>query len=335
MTQAELQKLPQGTYRAESIVEEDGLGNGPFVVRVEVTLDGQSMRVDYSESDPQAQGPINCSYTGLVTGARCLFKAVTNSEIPANGGCFRALHLHCPPGTVVSAQSPAPVSLYYEPLIAAIDVMWKALAPVLPDRLPAGHQRSVGATFISGEHPDSGELFVMGEPLVGGWGASQGIDGDNGQFCCANGETFNIPVELFESRYGVQVEQYAFHNEDGGAGEFRGGKGVVLDYRITSEEAYLTYAASQTSARPWALAGGEEGSNNYAQIFRKDGSAERHHMCTQIPVKKGELIRLTTGTGGGYGDPKNRDKNLLQQDLKNGYVTEEQALRDYALDARG
>jgi len=332
MTQAELLKLPQGVYEAAGIVEDDGLGNGPFTIKVKVTIENGKMVADYTGTDPQVAGPINCSYTGLVTGARCLFKAVTDSEIPANGGCFRALDIICPPGTIVSAQSPAPVSLYYEPLIAAIDVMWKALAPVMSDRLPAGHQRSVGATFLSGFHPDTGDLFVMGEPLVGGWGASEDKDGDSGQFCCANGETFNIPVELFESRYGVQIEQYAFHDEDGGAGEYRGGKGVVLDYKITSDEAFLTYAASQTISRPWAMRGGQEGSNNYAQILRRDGKVERHHMCTTVPVEKGEVVRLITGTGGGYGDPKKRPREKVMEDIKNGYITKEQAQKYYHME---
>lgn len=329
MTLAELRKLPKGVYEAEDIVEDDGLGNGPFTVRVKVTIEDDKMVADYTGTDPQVPGPINCSYTGLVTGARCLFKAVTNTEIPANGGCFRALEVICPDGTIISAQNPAPVSLYYEPLIAAIDVMWKALAPIVPDRLPCGHQRSVGATFVSGIHPDTGELFVMGEPLVGGWGASDRLDGDSGQFCCANGETFNIPTELFESRYGVQIDQYAFHDEDGGAGEFRGGKGVVLDYRVTSEEAFLTYAASRTESKPWGMNGGLEGSNNYVQILRHDGSVERYHMCTTVKALKGEVIRLMTGTGGGFGDPKNRPHEKVARDIKNGFVTPEQAEKYY------
>lgn len=329
MTLTELKKLPNAVYEAEDIVEEDGLGNGPFTIKVKITISDDKMIADYTGTDAQVAGPINCTYTGLVTGVRCLFKAVTNTEIPANGGCFRALEIICPDGTIVSAQKPAPVSLYYEPLIAAIDVMWKALAPVLPDRLPAGHQRSVGATFLSGIHPDTGELFVMGEPLVGGWGASDRLDGDSGQFCCANGETFNIPTELFESRYGVQIDQYAFHDADGGAGEFRGGKGVVLDYRVTSEEAFLTYAASRTESKPWGMQGGLEGSNNYAQILRHDGSVERHHMCTTVKVMKGEVIRLTTGTGGGFGDPKNRPRDKVEKDIKNGFITEEQAEQHY------
>jgi len=329
MTQLELSRLPAGCFEAADIVEDDGLGNGPFTVKVAVTISADKMVADFTGTDPQVPGPINCSFTGLVTAARCIFKAVTNPAIPANGGCFRALEVICPDGTLVSAQSPAPVSLYYEPLIAAIDVMWKALAGVVPERLPAGHQRSVGATFISGLHPETGQLFVFGEPLVGGWGASPHADGDSGQFCCANGETFNIPVELFESRYGLQVDQYAFHNEDGGAGKFRAGKGVVLDYRVMADEAFLTYAASRTISRPWSLSGGQEGSNNYAQILRVDGSIERHHMCTAVRAVKGEVFRLVSATGGGVGDPRERERSLVAQDIKNGYITSEQAARDY------
>ena len=195
-------------------------------------------------------------------------------------------------GTIVSAQSPAPVSIYYESMIAAIELMWRALMPAMPDRLPVGHQRTVGATFISGLHPESGALFVMGEPLLGGWGASDGLDGDSGQFCCGNGETYNIPIELAESRYGFEVDQYAFHDDAGGEGRWRGGKGVVLDYRVTSDEAFLTFSATRTISRPWGAAEGREGSLNEAVILRADGSHERHTMVTGLPVARGETIRV-------------------------------------------
>ncbi len=334
MTRAELKKLPKGEFTAEDIVEDDGLGNGPFKICAKVIISDEKVVVDYTGTDPQVPGPFNCSYTGLVTGARCIFKAITNPEIPANGGCFRLLDVICPEGTILSAKAPAPVSIYYEALIAAIDVMWKAMAPIVPDRLPAGHQRSVGATFVSGIHPDTKKFFVMGEPLVGGWGASTELDGDNGQFCCGNGETFNIPIELFESRYGLQVEQYAFHNEDGGAGEYRGGKGVVLDYKITSDEAFFTYAATRTESRPWSMDGGQEGSNNYAEIHRHDGTVERHHMCTTVAVEKDEMIRIYTATGGGVGKPAKRPKEKIKADLKNGYVTEQQASEHYGFELK-
>jgi N-methylhydantoinase B len=332
MTLNELAKLPAGTYEADDQVESDGLGHGPFRIRVKVTISAQAIIVDFTGTDAQAVGPINCTMTGLVTGVRCVFKSITNPELPANGGCFRPLQIVCPPGTFISAQSPAPVSLYYESLLAAMDVMWKAVAPAVPDRLPAGHQRSVNATFVAGLHPDTGDLFVMGEPLVGGWGATPGRDGDNGQFCCANGETYNIPVELFESRYGLKVEQYAFHNEDGGAGRFRGGKGVVLDYRVTASEAFLTYATSRSLVPPWSLSGGRTGSLNRATVHRRDGSATTYDMCTRVKVLKGELIRLTTATGGGYGEPGERSRSDVESDLKNGYITAQQAAGEYGYD---
>ncbi|MEA3150974.1 MAG: N-methylhydantoinase, partial [Gammaproteobacteria bacterium] len=152
---------------------------------------------------------------------------------------------------------------------------------------------------------------------------------DNGQFCCANGETYNIPVELFESRYGLKVEQYAFHEEDGGAGQHRGGKGVVLDYRVTADEAYLTYATSRSTNRPWSLAGGRPGSLNGVRIHRHDGTIQSYDMCTRVRVEKGELIRLTTATGGGYGDPAARARADIVNDLKNGFITPTQAAEDY------
>jgi N-methylhydantoinase B len=332
MTRDELKKLPKGVFVSQDVVEEDGHGNGPFDVKVKITITDDKMLADFTGTSAQAVGPINISYAGLVTGARCVFKAVTNTDIPANGGCFRALEVVCPPGTILSAESPAPVSIYYESLLAAMEVMWRALAPVLPHKLPVGHMRTVGATFISGFHPETGDLFVMGEPLVGGWGASLDRDGDSGQFCSANGETFNIPIELAESRYGFEIDQYAFHQEDGGAGEFRGGKGVVLDYRVTADEAQLTYSATRTVSRPWGAAKGQEGSCNRAEILRNDGSVETYSMVTGAKAVKGETFRLISGTGGGYGDPKMRDRAQLFRDIRDGFVTHEQAVRDYGLD---
>ena len=329
MTRLELAKLPSGVYTAEDVVEEDGLGNGPFTIKVAVTLKDGRCIADFTGTAAQAPGPINCSHAGLLTGVRCVFKAVTNPDIPANGGAFRPLEIICPPGTLLTAESPAPVSLYFESLIAAIDVVWKALAPIAPNHLTAGHKRTVGSTFISGRHPDTGELYIMGEPLMGGWGAAPDADGINGMFCCGNGETFNIPVELTEARYGLQVDQYAFHNEAGGEGKFQGGKGVVLDYRVTCGDAFLTIAFSRTRSRPWGLQGGREGSLNYAEILRADGSVEHHSVATALALGENEVARLYSATGGGFGDPAQRQPDKVRSDLKNSYVTPEQVARFY------
>ncbi|MDR3510633.1 MAG: hydantoinase B/oxoprolinase family protein, partial [Caulobacteraceae bacterium] len=123
-----------------------------------------------------------------------------------------------------------------------------------------------------------------------------------------------------------------FHGDEGGEGERRGGKGVVLDYRITAEEAFLTYSATRTTSRPWGAAGGREGSNNAAALIRKDGSIERFSMVTAVRAESGETFRLITATGGGYGDPRKRDRAQVLADLKNGYVTAEQARTRYGVE---
>ncbi|MDR3513591.1 MAG: hydantoinase B/oxoprolinase family protein, partial [Caulobacteraceae bacterium] len=123
-----------------------------------------------------------------------------------------------------------------------------------------------------------------------------------------------------------------FHGDEGGEGERRGGKGVVLDYRITAEEAFLTYSATRTTSRPWGAAGGREGSHNRAELIHADGSVERFSMVTAARAQKGETFRMITATGGGYGDPRKRDRAQVLADLKNGYITAEQARARYGVE---
>ena len=215
MTLAELKALPQGTFEAEDWIDDDGLGNGPFKIQVKVTIAEDKFVADFTGSHAQVPGPINNSRTGLISAVRTILKAITNPQIAANGGCFRAIEVICPDGTLFTCERPAPVSLYWETMMAGADLIWKALAPHAPDRLTAGHFLSVCATIIAGNHPDTDEFYLLVEPLVGGWGAGATKDGENGQFASADGETYNIPIEVAETRYGVICEQYAFHGDEG------------------------------------------------------------------------------------------------------------------------
>ncbi len=324
-----LGRLPHGTFFAEDYIDDDGLGNGPFRVCVNVTIDDDRFLVDFTGSHPQVAGPINCTWTGLVSEVRAAFKAVSTPNEPTNEGQFRPLQIVCPPRTIFTAERPAPVSTYWETKRYSCDLVWRALAPHLPERLPAGHLLSVCGTVVSGIHPDTGDFFLLVEPLVGGWGAGHDKDGENGQFCVGDGETYNIPIEITETRYGVLVDQYAFHNEDGGAGRYRGGKGVVLDYRITADEVMLTGTYGRFKFPPWGLAGGHEGSRNYMRILRADGSSEVYGKVARARLHKGDVARLVTATGGGYGNPRERDGRQLEADLKNGYLTPLQVERAY------
>ena len=328
MIAAELKKLPHGVFEAEDWIDDDGLSDDPLRVCVKIEISEDRFRVDFSGSAPQALGPINNSRTGLVSAVRTIFKALTNPRIPANGGCFRALEVVCPDETVFTARRPAPVSTYWETMLYAEDLIWKALAEHVPDRLTAGHVLSVCAIIIAGNHPDTGEPTILVCPLVGGWGAMHDRDGLNGQFSVADGETYNIPVEITEARYGVHVEEYAFHDEPGGEGQFRGGKGVALAYRIRSDEAMFTGSFGRFKFPPWGVAGGRDGSRNYVEILRQGERCdppEIYGKAARLALRKGDVVRCVTATGGGWGQPEDRAEESIAEDLKNGFLTAKQA----------
>ena len=325
----ELKKITNGTFIGESWIENDGFGGGPFPLKLKVTISDEDMVCDFTGSHAQLKGPLNLSRTGLETAVRAAFKAITTPTLPANNGSFKHVRLICPDKTVVSAESPAPVSVYYEIFLATMDLLLKTLAPLVPDKLPSGHFRSVCVTYISGLHPDTNEFYVQAEPLSGGWGACKYHDGNRGQFSYAHGESYNIPAEIRERKYGVIVEEYSFHNEGGGYGEFQGGNGQNLTFKIMSEEAFLTGAFCGYSIPTWGMNGGFDGSYNYFVVIRSDGSEERYSIETNIRLQKGDKVKLMTATGGGYGNPSNRPLSKVLSDIKDGYITEEQSKKYY------
>jgi N-methylhydantoinase B len=331
LTRLELEKLPHGVYEAEDAIDDDGIGNGPFPVRVRVTISAEEFVCDFTGTHPQVPGPVNCTYTGLDSGVRTLFKAITGPHIPVNEGCFRPLKVTCPPGTIFTAQRPAPVSTYWETMNYASDLVWKALAPAVAHRLPAGHFLSVCGVVVAGLHPDTGELFLLVEPQAGGWGASAGKDGEQGLMCVADGETYVIPVEIAETRYGIRVEEYALDtNADGGAGRYRGGRGCIRTYRAVADEVFLTATFGRHRFIPWGSAGGRPGSRNEVRIH---GAREEAVLgkCARYRLEKGQAVTLVTGSGGGWGDPLERPVDEVVEDVRDGYVSVEQAARDYGV----
>jgi N-methylhydantoinase B len=332
MTRRELGKLPRGVYEAVDYIDDDGVGNGPFRVSVKVTVTDDQFICDFTGTHPQVPGPINCSRTGLHSGVRTIFKALTDPSIPANEGCFRPLRIICPDRTIFTCEKPAATSTYWETAMYATDLVWKAMAPIVPDRLPAGHFLSVCGIVLAGNHPDTSELFLLVEPQAGGWGAGHDRDGEEGLVCVGDGETYIIPVEVCETRYGVLVDQYGFDICEGGAGRCRGGRGLVRDYRITADEAWYTGTFGRHKFTPWAMEGGQKGSRNYTKFIFADGSKPIVLGKTaRFPLKKGDVARLVTATGGGWGDPYERPIGAVQRDVQNGYITVEMAVQDYGV----
>jgi N-methylhydantoinase B len=332
MTRKELAKLPKGVYEAVDYIDDDGVGNGPFKVCVKVTITDDEFICDFTGTYPQVPGPVNCSRTGLHSGVRSIFKALTDPSIPANEGCFRPLKVICPDRTIFTCEKPAATSTYWETMLYVTDLVWKAMAPVVPDRLPAGHFLSVCGIVLSGKHPDTGELFILCEPQAGGWGAGHDKDGESGLVCVGDGETYIIPVEVCETRYGVLVDQYGFDICEGGAGRYRGGRGLVRDYRIVADEAWYTGTFGRHKFTPWAMEGGQEGPPNYTKFIFADGREPVVvGKSARVHLRKGDVARLVTATGGGWGNPYERPVEAVQRDVRDGFITVEMAKRDYGV----
>jgi N-methylhydantoinase B len=327
-----LEKLPKGVYEAEDFMDDDGLSDEPIPIRVKVTIDDDGFTADFTGSSPQVPGPINGTWARLYSSCRVVFKAITDPAYPNNGGCFRPVKVICPDGSIFTAKRPAPVSTYWEAGASAVDLLWQAMYPIAKDKLTVGHFLSICGTSVSG-HDDDGNLFVLVEPQAGGWGAGRGKDGESGLVAQGDGETYNIPVEVCETRYPIRVDQYSFNVTGAGAGRYRGGAGLVRDYRILGEQAAVTTTYGRHRFLPWGADDGAQGSPNGAAVIRA-GESEPEVWAgklTRYPLARGDVVRLISGTGGGYGDPLERPVEAVQDDVKNGYVTVEQARDDYGV----
>lgn len=332
LARQELTKLPKGTFNAEGFIDDDGFGNGPFKIKVKVTITDEKFVADFRGSHPQVPGPVNCSYTALVSAVRTIFLAITNPSQDANDGVFRPLEVITDKGSVLSAERPAPVSIYWESMLAGADLIWKALAPVIPHRLNAGHLLSVCSVVLSGLHQDTDEPFLIVEPSVGGWGASEGQDGARGQFCIGDGETYNVPVEVAETRYGIMVDEYSLHTDGAGAGEYIGGSGVIRSYKALTDNQMVSVTFGRNKFVPWGMNDGNDGSANKVYIEKANGDVDGPFgIYPRYPLNKGDVVKLVTATGGGYGEPFKRPAEKVAKDVKNGYITVAQAEADFGV----
>ena len=322
VTRKALKGLPHGTFELSE--EQD---DGRFF-NVKVTISADEFLVDLRDNPDQDPGPTNTSRDGTIVCAQMLFKSLTSPDTPANDGSFRPLRVPTREGSIFHAQEPAAIGFYFETEVRVYDLIWRCLAPHVEGRLPSGHFASICGTFIGGVHPDTGRQYTIIEPQIGGWGASRHRDGNSCIFSGFHGETYNTPAEISEARNGLYVDRMALNEEAGGEGQFVGGRGLVLEYRIRATDGFLTAGYTRSRIKPWALEGGREGSGNYVEVI-KNGETERHSFVSGMGLTTDDVVRVVTASGGGFGDPSERDRSAVEADIKNGFLTEEDAKAIY------
>ena len=323
-----IETIPDGTYSAESFLDNDGRNlSVPLRIKVTVTVKGSTIGVDFSEMHPQVPSPLNSGRSGGIAAARVAFKALTSPDLDVNEGCFRALEVTLPEGTILSARPPAALGQWSIALPTVIDTILKALAPAIPKMVPAAHKGDMGGCSFFGFHED-GSRFLLMNIFGGGWGGRPGEDGASAAVSVCQGDVRNTPVELQEIKYPFIIEQHAMRTDSGGAGEHRGGLGIALTYRCLRDcKGNINFDRSVTP--PWGLHGGTDGAISYAIVDRADGTSEKIQKGTDLQFGVGDRITFLTAGGGGYGDPRRRARSEVERDVARNFVSPEMASEHY------
>ena len=303
MMRAFLASLPPGKYFAEDFLDNDGVTDNPVKISVIVSLNGPAATVDFSASDPQVQGAINAVEAITFSACFYVFRCLLADDVPATAGLMRPIRVIAPEGTIVNARPPAAVAGgNVETSQRIVDVLLRALAQAIPERIPAAASGTMNNLTIGGIDPRTGNSFAYYETIAGGMGARPTKDGVSAVHCHMT-NSLNTPAEALEYAYPLRVRQYSLRLGSGGSGRHRGGDGIVREIEILTD-ADVTILADRRLRGPYGLSGAAEGAPGYTEIIRHDGKSDILPGKCSVRVCKGERVRVSSPGGGGWGTPK-------------------------------
>ncbi len=332
MAKERMKDLPKGKFHSEQKILKYKNMEEDITLKADLEITDDKFKVDLTDNPDQVKAPINTSFPGTYAAIATIFTACTDPHINLNQGYLEPIEIIAPEGSIWNALPPAPISCYWETMIYGFDLIWMALASELPDKLTAGHFVSVVAENIGMIDPRDSKYKILVEPNPGGWGAGIDKDGESCLVSAGDGETYAHPVEVLEREYPIRVESMRLNYEDGvGHGKYRGGFGMWKDYRILAEEGSFTTSINRIKYPPWGIDGGEYGSCNHMVILRDGEEIWDGGRKLNFPLQKGDVISIRSGGGGGWGDPLERDPELVLNDFKRGLVDLETAERKYGV----
>lgn len=331
VARAAVRAVPNGRYQASSFLDNDGIDldrRVPVAIGVEIKDD--EFVVDFSGCSEQLRGPFNSGrYGGAETCARIAFKYLFAPDDAPNEGGFAPVKVVIPEGKFLSATANAPLGGYSTPLCTVVDTIIAAMAPVLPERIAAGHHSSFGVYGFSGTNLATGRFFSWFDTAHGGWGGSVHGDGVGPYKTITHADTKDIPVETIEALYPMVVERHQWRQDSAGAGRHRGGLGLDKTLRVLAP-CHFNASFERFHCPPWGLNGGLSGEPGYVEVETPVGRSVVHKI-SRLAVQPGDRVHVHTGSGGGFGRAAERNANLVRRDVLRGYVSRKNAEAVYGV----
>ncbi len=329
MMESEISNIPQGVYSGEGYVYFDGHHEGTkFTIRVTITVDDNKIRFDYSDTDAQTDGFVNGTFTSSASATILTFLQMVNPDIPHNEGMVGPVEIIIPEGKILNASYPKATTFGNHLCPPNADAIIRALAPVIPERVTAGWNNLL-ASLTTGIDPETGEKYVdigfMG--LKGGSGAMQGTDGyDHIGMIDASGGVLDQDYEMFEQQTPHLLIKHEYITDSAGAGQWRGGLGVETVFNIGSEDTQLVTFGDGDFEPAFGLFGGHDGTLNQIKLTYPDGrEIIPRNKDLIMGVPKGTIYYQVAGGGGGYGDPRKRDRTKLSAEIRDGVISQDAA----------
>src|SRR5262247_1073873 len=317
LTRREIEGIPDGSYTFTDWLDSDGVDARPVKIQVAVRVQGSAMTFDFTGTSPQVRGPFNSVPASTLSAVYYAIRAVSDPTIPNNGGCFRAVESILPEGSLVNPRPPAPVSCRTATIKRIADAILGALVKALPDRMPAANSGTLLVMAFGGTDPATGRPFVASELAAGGMGARPTKDGiDVVETDVSN--CMNIPVESVEMSFPLRIRSGGLWMDSGGAGQFRGGLGLAKVFEATTTDVMVSHRGERFASAPWGLHGGTPGRSAHAFILRKEGTREELPSKKMIVLHPGDQLWEYIAGGAGYGDPFDRDAEMVRADVLDG-----------------
>tara|TARA_B100000989_G_scaffold20535_1_gene13475 strand:+ start:131 stop:1843 length:1713 start_codon:yes stop_codon:yes gene_type:complete len=314
-----LEKIPDGTYSGFGQMDSNGVDVGVVKFKISIEVKGSDLILDFTDTPDQQNGPINCPLPSTVSKARVAFSMMAGSGEQPNEGFFRPLIIKTKKGTMFNPVSPAPCFLNGWPGLQVIEVIYRILSEKLPEAFPASSGGCLAAAVWWGKREKDNEPWADGAPHPVGQGGFYNGDGVTSMHHNSAGTRIS-PTEIWESRNPWIINKIELAQDSCGAGEFRGGLGLDLEFEMI-EETFITTVVERTKNPPWGIKDGKSGRANNVQVIKKNGDKFFMPKKSGYKLDKGDKIIFLTGGGGGYGNPKFRKIDKIVNDLKQGYLT--------------